>query len=266
VALGCFAALAVGAYFYFGPIWSGSLYTTPIGGIETVPLADGSQVTLNTDTSLRVTLTPKERRIQLERGEAFFQVAKDKKRPFIVSVADKRVIAVGTQFAVRRDDEEIRVIVTEGRVNLSQAGQFPSPIDMGAPSTARVHDGQPGSLPTDTLTDAVATPPTYLSAGEIARTSKMEVLVSTAAASDAEKLLSWRSGYLRFDNTTLAEAVAEFNRYNTRKIAIDDPAIAAIRVGGNFRSTNTDGFLWLLQSGFPIVVDRSDDKIVLKAR
>jgi transmembrane sensor len=69
-----------------------------------------------------------------------------------------------------------------------------------------------------------------------------------------------------FDNTTLTDVVAEFNRYNTRKMVIADPSIAAVRIGGNFRSTNTDGFLWLLQSGFPITVEERDDKVVLRAR
>jgi transmembrane sensor len=209
----------------------GDRYITPVGGIDNVRLADGSQVTLNTDTSIRVILTAKERRVQLERGEAFFEVAKDKARPFIVYVGHKRVMAVGTQFAVRRNDSDIQVVVTEGRVSLAETR---SPI--------------------------------YLQAGDIARTSKSEVLVRTNATSEAEKLLSWRRKYVVFDNTALADAVAEFNRYNTRKILIGDPAIAAIRIGGNFRATNTDGFIWLLQSGFPVSVERRDDTVVLRAR
>jgi transmembrane sensor len=231
-AAACVLVVLVGADVHTaGFVPGGDRYITPVGGIDNVRLADGSRVTLNTDTSIRVILTAQERRVQLERGEAFFEVAKDKARPFIVYVGHKRVMAVGTQFAVRRNDSDIQVVVTEGRVSLAETR---SPI--------------------------------YLQAGDIARTSKSEVLVRTNATSEAEKLLSWRRKYVVFDNTALADAVAEFNRYNTRKILIGDPAIAAIRIGGNFRATNTDGFIWLLQSGFPISVEQRDDTVVLRAR
>jgi transmembrane sensor len=91
-------------------------------------------------------------------------------------------------------------------------------------------------------------------------------LVRPDAGAEIEKLLSWRRGYVYFDNVPLADAVAEFNRYNRRKILIEDPEIAALRVGGNFRSTNIDAFLDLMQSGFPIAVDDDGDRIVLKGR
>ena len=199
--------------------------------MDTVPLADGSHVTLNTDSRIRVALEAKERRVDLDRGEAFFDVAKDPARPFIVQAGDKRVVAVGTQFSVRRDHNDIRVAVTEGKV--------------------RVED---------------ASSPVVLTAGSVARTANTEVLVHEAAGAEVEELLSWRSGYVVFRDTALADAVAEFNRYNTRKIIIEDPAIAAIRIGGNFRSNNTDAFLWLLQSGFPVTVEETHDQVVLKRR
>jgi len=153
-------------------------------------------------------------------------------------------MAVGTKFAVRRDHSDIQVVVTEGRVSLAETPSLLTTIK------GRVN----------------LAPPTYLNAGDIARTSKLEVLVHTDATSEAEKLLSWRRQYVVFENTALTDAVAEFNRYNTRKIVIADPAIAAVRIGGNFRSTNTDGFLWLLQSGFPITVEQRGDQVVLRAR
>ena len=81
-----------------------------------------------------------------------------------------------------------------------------------------------------------------------------------------EQLLSWRTGYIVFRDTPLADAVADFNRYNVHKIIIQDPAIAAIHIGGNFRSNDADAFLWLLQSGFPIKVERRSDLIILTKR
>ena len=251
--------LAAGVYLLNAGWFGGTHYSTPVGGMENVLLADGSNVTLDTDTRIRVSLTENERRIQLERGEAFFEVAKDELRPFIVYAGDKRVVAVGTKFAVRRDDDDIRVIVTEGRVKLAVAdvpaeGDRPDAPETPAPSNAISTAG------------SWVPPSTFLDAGAIARTAKSEVLVRTAAASEAEKLLSWRRGYVSFDNIPLADAVAEFNRYITRKIFIEDPGIAAIRVGGNFRSTNTGAFLDLLQSGFPIAVEHENDRVILKER
>lgn len=237
--------LMLGVTFYLHDthlLWS-SQYSTPIGGLETISLADGSRVTLNTDTRIRVDLGEKERRLELSKGEAFFVVAKDATRPFVVYVDNKRVRAVGTQFSVRRDADDIQVVVTEGRVRLEHAAVIP-PIE-----------------------DLVRVPPpaTLLTAGAIARTAKSEVLVQERSAPDAEQLLSWRSGYLVFEGTPLADAAAEFNRYNTQKIVIDDPALAALRIGGNFRSNNTDAFLWLLKSGFHVEAEEDGARVILRA-
>jgi transmembrane sensor len=269
-AAACVLVVTVGAYVYTaGLVRSGDRYVTPVGGIDNVRLADGSQITLNTDTSIRVILTARERRVQLERGEAFFEVAKDKSRPFVVYAGRKRVMAVGTKFAVRRDDSEIQVVVTEGRVRLAEAQSFPGTVGDSLNRVPWV--GEPMSTKATSAASGAAAPtrippPTYLNAGDIARTSKSEVLVHSEVTSEAELLLSWRKQYVVFNNTSLADAVAEFNRYNTRKIYIEDPEIATIRIGGNFKSANTAGFLGLLQSGFPITVEQRDDGVVLRAR
>jgi transmembrane sensor len=213
-----------------------SSYTTQIGAISTVPLSDGSKITLNTNSQIRVELNASERRIELDQGEAYFEVAKDAARPFIVAIADKRVIAVGTKFSIRREHDDIRVLVTEGRVRIESNG-----------SSSR-------------------TPETQLTAGSEARTAQAAVLVDQPPPMEVEQLLSWRTGYIVFRDTSLADAVADFNRYTNRKIVIEDPAIANIRIGGNFRSDNADAFLSLIQSGFPIHVERHDDRIVLTQR
>ena len=211
-------------------------YTTQIGAISTVPLSDGSKITLNTDSQIRVALNASERRIELDQGEAYFEVAKDAARPFIVAIADKRVIAVGTKFSIRREHDDIRVLVTEGRVRIERNG-----------SSSR-------------------TPETQLAAGSQARTAQAAVLVDQPPPMEVEQLLSWRTGYIVFRDTSLADAVADFNRYATRKIVIEDPAIANIRIGGNFRSDNADAFLSLIQSGFPIHVEQHTDHVVLTKR
>lgn len=208
------------------------VYQTPVGGINTVPLEDGSRATLSTDSLIRVALEPNERRIELDKGEVFFDVAKDPARPFVVRVGDQRVVAVGTKFSVRRNEEGIRVVVAEGLVRLERAG------------------AKDAELP----------------AGAVARTTGADVMVHEQATREVEQLLSWRTGHIMFRNTALADAVAEFNRYNVRKIVIADPAIADIRIGGSFRSDNVPAFLWLLQNGFPVAVEQRDDRVVLSAR
>ncbi|MFC4314224.1 FecR family protein [Steroidobacter flavus] len=246
-AVAIMAILAVAVTFYAHNthlLWANQ-YSTAVGELDTISLADGSRVTLNTDTRIDVDLSNKERRIDLRRGEAFFVVAKDATRPFVVYVDDKRVTAVGTQFSVRRDADDIQVVVTEGHVQLEQAS---------AVITLSKLAGRPGR------------PATALAAGAIARTAKSDVLVQGGSAPEAEQLLSWRNGYLVFEATPLADAVAEFNRYSARKIVIDDPSLSALRISGNFRSSNADGFLWLLKSGFHVKIEEGDDRVHLNTR
>jgi transmembrane sensor len=210
-------------------------YSTVVGGLEAVPMLDGSRVTLNTDSEIRVAVTEKERRVELKQGEAFFEVAKDPNRPFVVSVAGQRIVAVGTAFSVRRQGNDIRVIVSEGKVRVEVPGK-----------------------------DAALMEP--VSAGSVVRTASNEVLIQKKPIAEIEQSLSWRSGLLTFRDTPLADAIAEFNRYNTRKIVIEDPEIAALQVGGIFRATNLDPFVHLLQDGFPVRATMEEDRIVLRSR
>jgi transmembrane sensor len=227
--------LAVALFTWNYAFTAGNVYATPVGVTAAVPLSDGSKITLNTDTEIRVAVTETERRVNLEQGEAFFDVAKDPKRPFIVRAGDKLITAVGTQFSVRRDHDDVRVVVTEGEVRVEQANR--------------------GSVPS-----------TQVSAGGVASAQHDDVAVQQRPLPEVEELLSWRSGYVVFHENTLAEAVAEFNRYNIRKIVIQDPEVAGISISGNFRSTNVDSFAQLLEDGFPVVVDRQSDRIVLTKR
>jgi transmembrane sensor len=212
-------------------------FTTVVGGLQAIPMSDGSRVTLNTDSEVRISLGDRERVVEIEYGEAFFQVAHDPQRPFIVKAGERRVIAVGTQFSVRRQGTDLRVVVEEGTVRYQD------------------HAGDP---PTSGGT--------LLPAGSFARAEGATLRVEQRPVAEAERNLTWRSGLLTFRDTPLAEAVAEFNRYNTRKILIEDPSIAALEVGGVFRSNNVDPFVRLLERGFAIQASVQPDRIVLRAR
>jgi transmembrane sensor len=229
----------ISAYLAFAP--SGERFTTPIGGIASVPMADGSNVTLNTDSQIRIALTDTERRVELGHGEAFFEVSKDPNRPFVVRAGNKRVIAVGTKFAVRREGDDIEIVVTEGKV--------------------RIEDGAAGR---DSRADGSAD--VFLTPGSIARADEAGVLVQRRTLPEAEEQLSWRTGWLMFRNQELADAIAEFNRYNVRKIVLQDPAISSLKIEGNFRATNVEAFVRLLESGFPVRAEVHADQILLTAK
>src|SRR5690606_22353592 len=154
---------------------------TAIGEIRRVPLSDGSLAAVNTQTALDVTMKPKLRQIALKGGEAWFQVAKDRARPFLVEIGDVRVRAVGTAFSVRREANGVDVQVTEGVVEVWRVGD--------EANIRRVAAGTRAFIAPD------------------------KAVVSVAAASEQiDNALAWRTGQLVFDGDTVAEAVAEFNR------------------------------------------------------
>ena len=210
---------------------------TALGATGTLPLADGSQAILASDSRIDVRLSRKQRHIALEQGEAFFSVAKDPNRPFVVAAGGHDVVAVGTRFSVRRDGPDLRVVVTEGTVRLESRA-----------------------------TGSAARPASLLPAGSIAIVHGEDVLLRSVALEDAERLLDWRQGLLAFRDTTLAEAAAEFNRYNARKLVIGDAEAGALRIGGSFRADNATAFVRLLEQGFPVRAEDRGDRIVLRSR
>lgn len=213
-------------------------YISSVGQLQTVALADGSTATLSSDSRLDVRMSRGERHVTLAKGEVFFDVARDARRPFVVQAQGRRVAAVGTRFSVRNDPDALRVVVTEGKVRLESV--------VG--------------------TDGRAQPEALLPAGSVATAGRNGVLVRSLPLADAERYLEWRGGYLSFDDASLATAVAEFNRFNKRKLELADGAVAELRVGGNFRWSNTEGFVRLLEQGFPVRAERHADRIVLHSR
>ena len=230
-------ALLLGWSLRPDPPVAASVYASTLGQVRSFALADGSRATLSSDSRIEVRLLPHARDITLVRGEAIFEVAKDPTRPFTVAAAGYRAIAVGTRYGVRQDASNLRVVVTEGTVRLE------SPAS-----------GQP------------ARPAVLLPAGSLALVQGGNVLVRSLAVAQARELLDWPSGMLAFHDAPLSEVVAEFNRFNARKLVLADGAAAALRVGGNFRWDNEEGFVRLLEAGFPVRAEAGDDRIVLHSR
>jgi transmembrane sensor len=225
-------AIGVGAAWMYRQNSGWQTYETRIGGFSRIVLEDGSVVDLNTDSAVRVRLGAL-RELRLMRGEGRFQVAHDPSRPFVVSAADAAVRAVGTAFAVRlRDASRVEVLVSEGRVAIA------------APHV-------PAAAP--------------LAAGQAAVVQASGMSVSDVAPQLLERRLAWTSGRLEFRGETLAEAVAEFNRYNQRQIRLADPALGQLRVGGTFKATDPESFAAALASAFKLHIEPAGgDAIVLR--
>ena len=198
-------------------------YTSGIGEVRRIALEDGSTLLLNTASEVTVRLTKQQRGIRLVRGEALFEVAHDKSRPFIVQANDTAVRAVGTAFAVRLDAAQVDVTVTEGVVEvvdlktMSGLGPATTPVSRFEVKRVAAHE------------HAV-----------IARSRAPEV--EPIAPAKADRQLAWREGMVSFDGETLQTAVAEINRHNRRQIVVDDPALAAMPIVGVFRATDLEGF------------------------
>lgn len=225
--------LIAAALVWFGDELTSDVYATGLGGHEIVPLADGSRIELNTNTRVRVGFTAEARSIWLERGEAYFDVAREPSRPFIVYAGDRRVTVLGTKFSVRLDSKanRVQVAVAEGRVQLEEL---------------RVN---------------VPAPPVIAVGGDkVIAEGASSMRVKSGSAEIVTTDLSWRQGLLTFDATTLADAVDEFNRYNRRKLVVD-PTVADLRIGGSFEAANVDAFARLLQHGFGLEVVESDGEI-----
>ena len=220
------AAVAVGLTGGLAFLLSGTAYHTGIGEIRRVPLADGSTMTVNTASSVLVDFDDSLRRVRLDKGEAWFQVAKDTARPFLVEAGRVRVKAVGTAFSVRRRDGRADILVTEGVVEVWSDGSSQRPVRISAGDRAFIRD------------DAT-----------------VERTVNATASID--RALAWRSGKIDLDGETLEEAVAEFNRYNRRKLRIADPKLAGEAFDGVFRVDDPEGFARVAAVSLQVPVDSS---------
>jgi transmembrane sensor len=150
--------------------------------------------------------------------------------------------------------DDLRVFVTEGTVRVEDERALEQEQEQEQErAEAATTSAQPRS-------GAV-----LLGAGTIARAGDSGVLVQEKTLPEVEDNLGWLSGFVIFHESPLADAVAEFNRYNERQIVIRDPQVAAIPISGKFRSTNFEGFVRLLEDGFPIRARHEEGRIVLTA-
>ena len=195
----CLAATVGAGGFY--ALQRQAVLTTAKGEFRKVPLADTSIAEINSGSRIEVRFTDQQRQVNLRRGEAWFEVAKDKSKPFIVESGKARIRAVGTAFSVRRFANGTEVLVTEGTVQVWTQD-----------ATARRQ---------------------LLTVGE--RAFLADGITVTRQPNEVRRKLAWREGKLVLKNQTLSEAVIDFNRYSSKTIVIRDAALGGRRLFGQYQ-------------------------------
>jgi len=232
-AVAAILVLAVGgwAFFLYQPALS-----TGIGEHRTELLADGTEVTLNTASTMIVSFNAHQRQVRLVSGEAYFKVAKRPEWPFVVTAGDREITAIGTAFVVRHEHRRTAVTLMEGKVAVTAAAQ--SVDERKTP----------------------AGPPVMLAPGE-----RLTFDSSDQAQLDrpeVEKTTAWRHGVVDIDNMTLGQAAAEMNRYSKLQLVVDSRA-SQIRVGGVFRSTDARKLAKTVALTYGLSLKEDDGRLVL---
>lgn len=207
--------VAVSAVLYFAPnVLPGShsvtnQYASARGEVKELDLPDGSHLTLDADSAVTTRFDADARRVELQRGRAYFAVAHDTSRRFTVTAGNRQIIDVGTKFDVNVAADSLTVTLLEGEVRIGARQE-------------------PGELVT-------------LHPGEqyVERLGRAKVQSIGAAGENA---VSWRSGLINFDDQPLAEAAAVMNRYSREQIVVKDPEVASMRLSGQFRAGDTERF------------------------
>jgi transmembrane sensor len=234
----CIAAAAAAFLAFADAPAPMQVFRTGVGQTASIGLVDGSRLTLDTDTQVRTRITPRKRLIYLDRGRAYFKVAKDRSRPFIVAASGNAVTATGTAFEVTSEPQRFEVLLVEGHVRVS-TGESKASLEHVVYT-----DLAPGG-----------------------RLSASGSRSWTLTRVDLGKELSWMDGQLRFDNKPLGEIVAEMNRYSRRKIVIEDPQVAARPIYGAFMAGDVDQFVRaLVDYRIAKVRTQDDDVVVLTGR
>jgi len=219
------------------------LYTTVAGEGRTLTLADGSRIELNGRTRLRVEYSRHERDIALLEGQALFQVAKDKSRPFIVDTGTAQIRAVGTAFDVHKEGAATTVTVLEGTVAVQPANALPA---------------------SQSVSVAQATPNLLLTAGEqtvVTPQGSLKPRATNVAAATA-----WTRGQLEFDETPLSQVAEEFNRSSPRPLVLSGTAVGSVRISGVYSSVDPASLILFLRNQPDLDVTETDGEIQVRTK
>lgn len=225
------AIASFGLFYLYKPVER--TFATATGERQIIKLADGSSIELNTDTVLKIYNGRSSRTVALEKGEAFFQVKHDANHPFRVTVGSHVITDLGTIFEVRKGAADLKVSLLEGSARIETTPSMPKQ------SGATLNPGDVAIATADTLT------------------------VTKESLDKLANEFAWRRGLLIFNNTPLAEVVAELNRYNATKLVIADAQTARVEIGGTFPANNTEAFTRVAHELLGLNVERRGNQTVI---
>ena len=225
---------AAGAWAWLTP----RTYETGLGERRVVALSDGSKVSLDANTVVKVRFTADDRRLWLERGRAKFEVAKNPLRPFSVRASDEVVVATGTAFSVEMVQNQVHVVLYEGHVALLRgSGSVTRPTL--APGAAHI--------PVDRL----LIPGREVILPQFAP-AQIAAIPASVQPADPVRSLAWEGGELVFDDEKLGVVVERMNRYAEKPLVIGDAAAANLKISGVFRAGDTDALVQGLSTAFDV--------------
>ncbi len=206
-------------------------FVTGIGGHKILKLADGSQIELNTNTSVRVSVSSQSRTVWLDKGEAYFLIKHDTDHAFTVISGDRSVTDLGTEFSIRREQNQLEVAVMQGRVLFETVKRIKTP--------------------------------TLLTEGDTAVVIGNSLSITKNSMRKLANESAWRHGMLVFDQISLADAAAEFNRYNRKKLVIRDARAGQRTIGATFPIHDIDQFIDVTQEVLKLHVKNHGDEILI---
>jgi transmembrane sensor len=207
------------------PAYHSEQFHTVIGERRVLNLADGSRLTLDSDTRATVAWHLRSRQVQLESGQALFDVSKTRVRPFRVEAGAAHVNVLGTLFSVSHLKDAVRVTLVRGAVSVN------TPTDAGR--SVQLVPGQQVDV----------------------RQKRLEQPVAV----DADAATAWRDNRLVFERMPLAEALEHIQRYRKPSIVLDDPSLASLPISGVFDNRNIEDLLSLLPSILPLSLNTDAD-------
>jgi transmembrane sensor len=232
-------------------MWRDPIYVTGVGEQRLVPLDDGTRIALNSDSEVKIEYTRATRGVRLVRGEAFFEVAHNAERPFVVVAGDQQVTAVGTAFEVRYESDHIDVTLVEGKISVT-------------PTTKHAEE------PPQNLKNSTGGVVAKTSAGGYVMTPGERLTIARGAPTRVDEprmdaITAWRRGEVMLDDTPLTDAVAEMNRYNKSALIIDESRIAGLRVSGIYHAGDSEGFAQTVANLYGLHVRETGDQIHLSS-
>ncbi len=215
-------------------------YATTLGERRVVTLADGSKVSLDSNSELRIAYSDDARKLVLMRGQARFDVAHDVTRPFSVQARDRIVVATGTAFNVDLMGDKVQVTLIEGRVVVLT--KSPAPAGAAAPAPAK---------------------------RGIALTAGQQLTVAPRAAGMVEtvnldRATAWESGQLVFEDEPLGSIAERISRYSAHPVRVA-PAIAPLKISGVFNAGDVATFADTVSRYLPVeAATQGDGSVLLK--